>query len=109
MNVLRAVELNTRVGPVGSKPSRPATTLPSPGSAHCWASYPADAPSFHRHPDRLTGQARRVRLRKPVIPGTPPIVEGAMALRCVGIDPGTNEDKCPAVFVDTDTGDFVLV
>lgn len=32
-----------------------------------------------------------------------------MALLCIGIDPETNEDKCPAVFVETDTGDFVLV
>lgn len=32
-----------------------------------------------------------------------------MALLCIGIDPETNEDKCPAVFLDTDTGDFVLV
>ena len=32
-----------------------------------------------------------------------------MDLLCIGIDPETNEDKCPALFVDTDTGDFVLV
>ncbi|MBX6766979.1 MAG: hypothetical protein IRY90_07490 [Actinomadura rubrobrunea] len=31
-----------------------------------------------------------------------------MALLFIGIDPETNEDKCPAVFVDPETGDFVF-
>ena len=31
-----------------------------------------------------------------------------MALRFAGIDPGTNGDHCPAVFVDEETGDFVF-
>ncbi|WP_147339426.1 hypothetical protein [Actinomadura spongiicola] len=55
----------------------------------------------------LTVAGSRERFELPVIRGR--IVEGAMALVCIGIDPETNEDKCPAVFVDTDTGDFVLV
>lgn len=31
-----------------------------------------------------------------------------MALRLVGIDPGTDGDHCPAVFVDEGTGDLVF-
>ena len=31
-----------------------------------------------------------------------------MTLRFVGIDPETNGDHCPAVFVDEDTGDLVF-
>ena len=31
-----------------------------------------------------------------------------MALRFAGIDPGTNGDHCPAMFVDEETGDFVF-
>jgi hypothetical protein len=31
-----------------------------------------------------------------------------MLLRFVGIDPDTGGDHCPAVFVDDETGDFVL-
>ncbi|MFE9099818.1 hypothetical protein [Actinomadura geliboluensis] len=31
-----------------------------------------------------------------------------MALLFIGIDPATNEDKCPAVFVDPETHDFVF-
>ena len=31
-----------------------------------------------------------------------------MALRFVGIDPETGGDNCPAVFVDEETGDFLL-
>jgi hypothetical protein len=31
-----------------------------------------------------------------------------MALRLIGIDPGTDGDHCPAVFVDEDTGDLVI-
>jgi hypothetical protein len=31
-----------------------------------------------------------------------------MALRFVGIDPETGGDHCPAVFIDEETGDFLL-
>ncbi|WP_300613985.1 hypothetical protein [Trebonia sp.] len=31
-----------------------------------------------------------------------------MALRFVGIDPDTGGDNCPAVFIDEETGDFLL-
>ena len=31
-----------------------------------------------------------------------------MTLRFVGIDPGTNGDHCPAVFVHEETGDFLF-
>lgn len=31
-----------------------------------------------------------------------------MALRFAGIDPGTNGDHCPAVFMDEETGDFLF-
>jgi hypothetical protein len=31
-----------------------------------------------------------------------------MALRFIGIDPDTNGDHCPAVFVDEDTGDLIF-
>jgi hypothetical protein len=31
-----------------------------------------------------------------------------MALRFAGIDPDTNGDHCPAVFVDEDTGDLLF-
>lgn len=31
-----------------------------------------------------------------------------MALRFVGIDPDTDSDHCPAVFVDEDTGDLLF-
>ena len=31
-----------------------------------------------------------------------------MALRLAGIDPGTNGDHCPAVFMDEETGDFLF-
>jgi hypothetical protein len=31
-----------------------------------------------------------------------------MRLRFIGIDPGTNGDHCPAVFVDEETGDFLF-
>jgi hypothetical protein len=31
-----------------------------------------------------------------------------MGLRFVGIDPDTGGDHCPAVFVDEETGDFLL-
>jgi hypothetical protein len=31
-----------------------------------------------------------------------------MALRFIGIDPETNGDHCPAVFVDDATGDLIL-
>lgn len=31
-----------------------------------------------------------------------------MTLRLVGIDPDTNGDHCPAVFIDQDTGDLVF-
>ena len=31
-----------------------------------------------------------------------------MALRFIGIDPDTGGDHCPAVFVDEETGDFLL-
>jgi hypothetical protein len=34
--------------------------------------------------------------------------ERDVTLRLVGIDPDTNGDNCPAVFVDQDTGDLVL-
>jgi hypothetical protein len=34
--------------------------------------------------------------------------EYVMALRFVGIDPGTDGDHCPAVFVDEGTGDLVF-
>jgi hypothetical protein len=32
----------------------------------------------------------------------------AMQLVFIGIDPDTNGDNCPAVFVDADTGDLLL-
>jgi hypothetical protein len=31
-----------------------------------------------------------------------------MALRFIGIDPETNGDQCPAVFVDEDTADLII-
>jgi hypothetical protein len=31
-----------------------------------------------------------------------------MALRFIGIDPETGGDHCPAVFIDDETGDFLL-
>jgi hypothetical protein len=31
-----------------------------------------------------------------------------MALRFIGIDPETGGDHCPAVFIDEETGDFLL-
>ena len=31
-----------------------------------------------------------------------------MALRFIGIDPDTGGDHCPAVFIDEETGDFLL-
>lgn len=31
-----------------------------------------------------------------------------MALKFIGIDPGTGGDHCPAVFIDEETGDFLL-
>jgi hypothetical protein len=31
-----------------------------------------------------------------------------MAVRFIGIDPETGGDNCPAVFIDEDTGDFLL-
>jgi hypothetical protein len=31
-----------------------------------------------------------------------------MALRCIGLDPDTGGDHCPAVFVDDETGDLVV-
>jgi hypothetical protein len=31
-----------------------------------------------------------------------------MALRFIGIDPETGGDNCPAVFIDEETGDFLL-
>jgi hypothetical protein len=31
-----------------------------------------------------------------------------MALRFIGIDPATDKDNCPAVFVDEETGDLVF-
>ena len=31
-----------------------------------------------------------------------------MVLRFAGIDPGTNGDHCPAVFMDEETGDFLF-
>ena len=31
-----------------------------------------------------------------------------MALRFIGIDPESDGDNCPAVFVDEETGDFLL-
>jgi hypothetical protein len=34
--------------------------------------------------------------------------EYLMALRFVGIDPETGGDHCPAVFIDQETGDFLL-
>jgi hypothetical protein len=34
--------------------------------------------------------------------------EKPMVLRFAGMDPGTNGDHCPAVFVDEETGDFVF-
>lgn len=34
--------------------------------------------------------------------------EHTLALRFVGIDPDTNGDHCPAVFVDEETGDLLF-
>jgi hypothetical protein len=31
-----------------------------------------------------------------------------MALVCIAIDPGTDGDHCPAVFIDEETGDLLL-
>jgi hypothetical protein len=31
-----------------------------------------------------------------------------MALRFLGIDPATDGDNCPTVWIDEDTGDYVL-
>jgi hypothetical protein len=31
-----------------------------------------------------------------------------MGLRFIGIDPGSREDNCPAVFVDEDTADLII-
>jgi hypothetical protein len=31
-----------------------------------------------------------------------------MALKFIGIDPETGGDHCPAVFIDEETGDFLL-
>jgi hypothetical protein len=31
-----------------------------------------------------------------------------MALRFLGIDPGTNGDNCPAVFLEEETGDILF-
>jgi hypothetical protein len=36
------------------------------------------------------------------------ILEGTMALRFIGIDPDTDKDHCPTIFVDEDRGEFVI-
>lgn len=37
-----------------------------------------------------------------------PFTEGDMRLDFVGVDPDNPADQCPAVFVDTETGDFYM-
>jgi hypothetical protein len=44
----------------------------------------------------------------PASPYGPHAEEATMALQFVGIDPGTDGNDCPTVWVDDTTGDFVL-